>query len=85
MPKLVASLLVLLAGCAQSPEPAAPPSCPAQDARDDGTDCTDVVGYAFDGTRCVAVTCGCAGGDCDAIAASRVACEARFASCLADR
>lgn len=69
--------------CAPVPSPpSAPAACAAQDARDEGLDCTGIVGYVFDGTRCFGITCSCTGADCGDLAATQAACEARFATCL---
>lgn len=73
---------LLLTACGASPTAPSATSCPAQDAQDDGTDCTTVIGYAFDGKRCFPITCGCTGADCGDLGATETACQARFGACF---
>lgn len=65
-------------------EPECPVSsqCQAQDANSSGDDCLSVTGYAFDGTECTLINCGCVGSDCDEIYPSLGACQQGFRACL---
>lgn len=57
-------------------------SCDAQDAIGDGL-CDAVLGWSFDGDRCVMQSgCECTGADCDSLFASEAACELTYAECL---
>lgn len=56
-------------------------SCVAMDASSSGDDCTEVAGYAFDGSTCVEITCGCKGTDCDHLYAELRACDAAYVHC----
>ncbi|MBX3274628.1 MAG: hypothetical protein KF729_30460 [Sandaracinaceae bacterium] len=70
----------ILAGCYQaSPDPR---PCAPQDARGEGA-CRAVIGVAWDGAACVAISgCECAGADCAALFESVERCEAGYAECL---
>jgi hypothetical protein len=57
------------------------PACGAMDARSNGDDCISTLGFAWDGERCTDVNCGCEGSECDAIYATRAACERVYAEC----
>jgi hypothetical protein len=57
------------------------PACGPMDARSNGDECFLILGFAWDGERCTDVNCGCAGSECDAIYATRAACERAYAEC----
>jgi hypothetical protein len=44
--------------------------------------CGTIEGYAFDGTECSVVICGCVGDDCDQIEATLEECQERFSECI---
>jgi len=51
------------------------------DAESSGDDCVSVVGYAFDGTLCYPVVCGCRGDDCGELYPSLSECDDAFSAC----
>lgn len=55
--------------------------CTAMDAASSGDDCVRLEGYAFDGSDCAEVNCGCVGEDCDGLYDSRRECFAAYAHC----
>lgn len=59
----------------------APSGCEAMDARGEGV-CAVILGFAFDGTRCVGIHCSCVGDDCSALYATSDACESAYARCI---
>ncbi len=56
-------------------------NCDPQDARSDGTDCAAIFGYAWNGTKCEEIDCGCAGTECDQTFNSEAACKAVYGQC----
>jgi hypothetical protein len=66
------------------PECPATPSdaCTAQDATSSGDDCLQLEGYAFDGTACSPIFCGCVGEECDALYPSQGLCELALGECI---
>lgn len=71
------------AGPTAVPDAEPPPdSCPAQDARSSGNDCESLDGWAFDGSECAPINCGCVGTECDEVSASLGDCQRRFLGCL---
>ena len=57
------------------------PACRAMDARSNGDDCADPLGFAWNRHSCAVVNCGCEGSECDAIYPTRAACERVYAEC----
>lgn len=59
--------------------------CEGMDAEavgNEGGDCLCLLGYAWDGTRCVALgNCACEGRDCDKLTETLEDCQSRHASC----
>ena len=62
-------------------EPTPRDRCAALDAASSGDDCTELTGFTWDGRACRPVVCGCAGEDCDRIAALEAECQADHAAC----
>jgi hypothetical protein len=57
-------------------------TCVPMDARSDGTECGQILGYTFAGRRCEPVECGCEGSECDDLFASFGDCRRAYAACL---
>ncbi|MBN1654403.1 MAG: hypothetical protein JXA30_11595 [Deltaproteobacteria bacterium] len=55
--------------------------CEAMDARSSGNLCERLEGYAWDGSDCNSVNCGCVGNDCDSLYPDRVTCLAQYNPC----
>jgi len=55
--------------------------CRAMDARSNGNFCERLVGYAWNGSSCTDIQCGCEGSECDDIYPTRAACERDYAEC----
>lgn len=66
-------------GCTQ--QACAPDPCTPQDARSNGTLCAGTFGYAWTGTGCEEIVCGCAGADCDAAYSTLSECQQATSSC----
>jgi hypothetical protein len=56
-------------------------SCAPQRARSSGDECLRVEGYAWDGSRCDEIVCGCEGDDCGSLYPTAQACTAAFQAC----
>lgn len=68
---------VRMPGACPPPDP-----CHPFDAFGEG-ECTDVLGYQWNGSGCARVVgCTCAGGDCGRLEVDEAACEATFAECF---
>jgi hypothetical protein len=55
--------------------------CVAMDARSSGNKCGGLDGYAWDGTGCVEVICGCLGSECEALYETRETCFEHYSAC----
>lgn len=58
-----------------------PSACAPVDARSNGDDCLNLLGYTWNGTACDEVQCGCTGSACDALYSTRARCEIEHAEC----
>jgi hypothetical protein len=56
-------------------------ACQAMDARSNGNFCERLVGFAWNGSNCDDIQCGCAGSECDDVYPTRAACERAYAQC----
>lgn len=70
--------------CAGRSADPVPGPCAAMDARSNGDDCVQVVGYAFNGVSCEPVVCGCAGADCADIFATIDECDDAKMECYTE-
>ncbi len=59
--------------------------CAAMDARSNGDGCVRTVGYAWNGTNCQAIECGCTGADCEGIFLSADECDHEYRRCYESR
>lgn len=57
------------------------PDCSVMDARSQGA-CDALVGYAWNGSQCVAIQCSCAGADCARLYPDRDGCVLAHADCI---
>jgi hypothetical protein len=71
-----------VASCESAHAICIPDGCEPQDARSTGNMCGTVEGYAFDGTECAIVICGCLGEECNQIEATPEECQERFSECI---
>lgn len=71
-----------IAECESAHAVCIPDGCEPQDARSSGNMCGTIEGYAFDGTECAVVICGCLGEECDQIEATLEECQERFSECI---
>jgi hypothetical protein len=61
------------------------PGCEPMDARSNGDECAAIPGYAWDGSMCFPIVCGCEGSDCGGIYPTIDACDQARAACYASR